>query len=83
MNIEDVQKQLRERKIDGGLFYDFRRRDEIAYRILGLDRSKIYSRRWYYYVPACGEPRKLVHNIESEVLDSLPGIKRTYIQWQQ
>lgn len=83
MNIENVQKELCERKIDGWLFCDFRRRDEIAYRILGLDKSKHYSRRWYYYVPARGEPRKLVHNIESDVLDTLPGIKRTYIQWQQ
>ncbi len=83
MDIEKVQKELRSRNIDGWLFYDFRKRDEIAYKILGLDKNKIYSRKWYYYIPAHGEPRKLVHNIESEVLDSLPGIKRTYIQWQQ
>jgi Xaa-Pro aminopeptidase len=31
------------------------------------------TRRWYYFVPAKGTPKKLVHKIESESLAALPG----------
>jgi len=41
------------------------------------------TRRWYYLVPAQGEPQKLVHKIEAGHLDSLPGKKRTYSAWQE
>ena len=41
------------------------------------------TRRWYYLVPAEGEPSKLVHKIESAHLDSLPGSKRQYSAWQE
>ena len=33
------------------------------------------TRRWYYLIPASGEPRKLVHAIEPYNLDHLPGGK--------
>lgn len=33
------------------------------------------SRRWFYLIPADGEPVKVVHKIEAEALDSLPGGK--------
>src|SRR5258708_17553180 len=39
------------------------------------------TRRWYYFVPAKGEPRKLVHRIESGALDSLAGEKQWYSSW--
>src|SRR6185437_13696760 len=38
-------------------------------------------RRWYYFIPAAGEPRKLVHRIESRSLDGLPGSKDIYSSW--
>ena len=38
------------------------------------------TRRWYYVIPAHGEPRKLVHAIESYNLDHLPGSKHVYSQ---
>ncbi len=41
------------------------------------------SRRWFYFVPAQGEPRKLVHRIESGALDHLPGTKSIYLRWQE
>jgi Xaa-Pro dipeptidase len=31
------------------------------------------TRRWFYFVPAKGTPRKLVHKIESESLAAMPG----------
>ena len=41
------------------------------------------SRRYYYFIPAQGTPTKLVHRIENDVLDHLPGEKHIYLQWQQ
>ena len=83
MQLERIQTALREAKIDSWLFYDHHHRDPIAYRILGLDGTSFVSRRWYYLVPAYGEPRKLVHRIEAGKLDSLPGAKREYSSWQE
>ncbi len=83
MQLDRLQAALREAKCDSWLFYDHHHRDPIAYRILGLDPQSFISRRWYYLVPAYGEPRKLVHRIEAGKLDALPGAKREYSSWQE
>jgi len=77
-----IQKALQREKLDGWLFYDFRRSDEIAYRLLGLDPSGARSRRWYCLIPAQGPPRKLVHAIEPRALDGVPGSASTYTSWR-
>ena len=77
-NIPAIQQELRAAKLDAWLFYDFRRRDPIAQRVLGLPADAMATRRWFYLVPAKGEPRKLVHRIESAALDTLPGQKLLY-----
>jgi Xaa-Pro dipeptidase len=71
-DLQAVQKDLKAAKLDGWLFYDFRGRDPIAHRILQLPAG-MRTRRWFYFVPAKGGPRKLVHKIESESLGALPG----------
>ncbi|HTY54815.1 MAG TPA: M24 family metallopeptidase, partial [Candidatus Binataceae bacterium] len=63
---------------DGWLFYDFRASDPIAYRILGLGDSEMSTRRWFYFVPAAGEPRALVSAVEPNRLDQLPGVREVY-----
>ena len=83
MNLPDIQKALRDRNLDGWLFYDFRNRDELASQILGLDPAKFCTRRWYYYIPAEGEPTKLVHSVEASFLDSLPGNKLKFLSWKE
>ncbi len=83
MNLEAIQTSLREAGYDGWLFYDHHHRDPIAGRILGLDEKAHITRRWYYFVPAAGEPRKLVHRIEQGRLDALPGAKAQYSSWQE
>lgn len=81
MFIEDIQEALRKSHLDGWLFFDHHRRDPLAYEILRIPSGIEASRRWYYFVPANGEPRKLVHRIESRTLDSLPGEKLSYSSW--
>lgn len=81
MNTEQMQAALRASGVDGWLFFDHHRRDPLAYRILGIPDSVQPTRRWYFFVPANGGPRKLVHRIESTSLDSLPGNKEQYSSW--
>jgi Xaa-Pro aminopeptidase len=83
MNLEAIQAAVREAGHDGWLFYDHHHRDPIGERILGLDPKAHITRRWYYFVPATGEPRKLVHRIEQGRLDTLPGAKGVYSSWQE
>ncbi len=81
MNLSAIQHALRQRKIDGWLLCDFHNRDHLACRVLGLDMTKMTTRRWFYYIPARGEPRKLVHSVEPRKLDALPGKKEVYLAW--
>ncbi len=83
MDLPAIQAALRDRNIDGWLFYDHHHRDPIAYRVLGLPAHLMVTRRWFYLIPAEGEPVKLVHKIEAGHLDSLPGSKREYAAWQE
>ena len=83
MQTASIQSALRAAKLDGWLFFDHHRRDPLAYRILGLSDDLQPTRRWYYFLPADGEPGKLVHRIETGRLDSLPGSKTEYSSWQE
>lgn len=81
-DVAEIQAALGAAGLDGWLFYDFRGSDPIARKTLGLDPENVGSRRWFYLIPASGEPRGLVHRIESTALDSLPGKKTVYLSWQ-
>ena len=83
MNLALIQSAIREAGVDGWLFYDHHHRDPVGEHILGLDPKAHITRRWYYLVPAEGDPRKLMHRIEQGRLDSLPGSKGLYSSWQE
>jgi Xaa-Pro aminopeptidase len=78
-DLQGMQRDLRVAKLDGWLFYDFRGRDPIAQDILKLPES-MRTRRWFYFVPAKGAPRKLVHKIEAGSLAAVPGETLYYAQ---
>ncbi|HVJ25992.1 MAG TPA: M24 family metallopeptidase [Vicinamibacterales bacterium] len=82
--IEAVQRALHEDGFDGWLLYDFHGSNPIATQVAGLAGSgKMATRRWYYLIPASGQPRGLVHAIERHNLDALPGDKEPYAGRQQ
>ena len=81
MRLDEIQAALRDERLDGWLFFDHHRRDPLAYRVLQLTPASPVTRRWFYYVPAEGEPRGLVHRIEEHTLESLPGRCATYAGW--
>jgi Xaa-Pro dipeptidase len=83
MDLSAIQDELTTQKLDGWLFFDHHVRDPLAYRVLGLDASHIPTRRWYYFIPAAGEPCGLVHRIEAGMLDGVPGEKIAYSRWTE
>jgi Xaa-Pro aminopeptidase len=82
-DLDAVQEAVREAGVDAWLFAQFHGRDPLATRVLGLPADSFQTRRWYYAVPARGEPRALVHAIEPHELESLPGSSRRYRTWQE
>lgn len=82
-NLSSIQVALRDFHLDAWLLYDFRGSNVLARRVLDFPDGPAGSRRWFYYIPAKGQPRKLVHRIESGSLDHLPGEKTVYLRWQE
>jgi Xaa-Pro aminopeptidase len=83
MDLQRIQEALNRQSLDGWLFFDHHERDPLAYRVLGFRASRHVTRRWYYLIPAKGEPIRLVHRIEAGMLDAVPGEKRQYSSWQE
>ncbi len=82
MQLAAIQTALTTANLSGWLFYDFRGSDPLGHRILGLKQVHA-TRRWFYYIPASGEPRKLCHAIEPGSLDALPGEKKIYRRFSE
>ncbi len=74
--IAEISTALAEASLDGWLFYDFRMSDPLAYRILGIPEKGLTSRRWFYFIPAAGEPCALVSAVEAHRLDALATARR-------
>lgn len=83
MQLEKLQQELRNQNLDGWLFFDHHVRDPLAYRVLGFTPPRTPTRRWYYLVPAHGEPRGLEHRIERNMTGPLPGEKIPYSSWAE
>lgn len=84
LDVAAVQQTLRAEGLDGWLLYDFHGSNPIAARLAGLTNgAHMTTRRWYYLIPAEGQPRGLVHAIERHNLDALPGEKIVYAGRQQ
>lgn len=83
MNLPRIQEEIRNQNLDGWLFFDHHLRDPLAYRVLGITKTKGPSRRWYYMIPAHGDPIGMVHRIERDELASVPGEKIEYSTWQE
>jgi Xaa-Pro aminopeptidase len=83
MDIIRIQQALQSEQLDGWLFYDFRKSNPIAYQVLSLSQDEMYTRRWFYFVPAEGTPTALVSAVEAHVLNVLPGTELIFRTWQE
>src|SRR5262249_62000284 len=77
-----IQAALRSFGCDGWLLYDFRGLNVLARRVVQLPAEAMLSRRWFYFIPVDGEPKKLLHRIEPHALDQVPGSSKIYLRWQ-
>jgi hypothetical protein len=83
-DVAAVQQALKAEGLDGWLLYDFHGSNPIAARLVGTtDAAKMTTRRWFYLVPAAGDPKGLVHAIERRTLDAMPGQKTLYVGREQ
>jgi len=81
-----IQESVRAAGLQGWLFFDFHGTNPTARSILGVGEgagAPKTTRRWFYLVPAEGEPRKIVHRLEPSALDHLPGEASVYLTWQE
>ncbi len=84
LDVRAVQEALHSERLDGWLLYDFHGSNPVAATLAGLtDGTHMTTRRWFYLIPAAGEPRGLVHAIERHNLDGLPGSKAVYTTREQ
>jgi Xaa-Pro dipeptidase len=83
LDIARIQREIQAEGADGWLLYDFHNRDAVAYRVLGLDFAKFTSRRWFFWIPAEGEPVRLTSKVEPTRLDALTGRKVSYLSWRE
>jgi Xaa-Pro dipeptidase len=83
MDIAAIQKALAEETIDGWLLYDFRGSNPIARSVIGFDDHQIATRRWFYLIPAGGEPVAIQHVIEPKALAKAPGKPALYRSWKE
>lgn len=81
--IAEIQSALREERLDGWLFFDHHHRDPLAYRVLQFTAGSMVTRRWFYFIPAQGEPMGLAHKIEAQTLVELPGGHILYAGWKE
>ena len=85
LDLAGIREALRAEGLDGWLLYDFRGINPIAADVTGVMRQggHLATRRWYYLIPASGEPRALVHEIEPHTLAHLPGVTEAYAGREQ
>jgi len=79
--IEHIQARLKEQEVDGWLLYDNHGSNRFVRELLDIPPHLVVTRRFFYWIPTEGEPQKILHRIESESLDHLPGKKHLYLSW--
>lgn len=78
LDIPRIQEALKREKVDAWLLYDFRGQNTLAREVLGTPEHAILTRRWFYCIPASGEPVAVQHVMEPEAVAHLPGRRLVY-----
>ena len=82
MKITEIQRELSALGLDAWLLYDFRGINPISQNVAGLADAHI-TRRWFCLIPAHGEPRWLVHKIETSNFVGVQGTVALYAGWEE
>jgi Xaa-Pro aminopeptidase len=83
IRIREIQTHLVAVNIDGWLLYDFQNTNPLAREFLDIDSKLMITRRFFYWIPARGEPVKILHRIETHILQALPCKSLIYLKWQE
>lgn len=78
--IARVQDALRAAELDGWLLYEFRGQNWISAELLGVEHT---TRRAFVVIPREGEPRTLIHAIESSAWRHWDHPKTSYASWRE
>lgn len=80
-SLGDYQAALRDARVDGWLFYDFRGANPIAGELTGV--GGFVTRRFFVWVPVTGVPVAITHAIEQGVWSAWPAAweKVVYSSW--
>lgn len=81
MNISEIQKILQHTKLDGWLLYDYKGSNSVAHRVLQIPSQTMITRRFFVWIPAVGETKSVVAELEKSALQFLPGQKISYTSW--
>jgi len=82
MKTTEIQRELAALGLDAWLLYDFRGINPISQNVAGLVEAHI-TRRWFCLIPAQGEPRWLVHKIETSNFVGVQGTVALYAGWEE
>ncbi len=80
--LPQFQEFLARQGLDAWLLYDFHELNPFARQFLPLDEG-VFTRRWFYLLPAKGAPQALAHRIEENYFQGLPGELLLYSGWQE
>lgn len=73
INTDRINEAILEEDLSGWLFFNFRHRDPVSDEVLEINPETINSRGWFYIISPYRNPLKIVHRVEHEALDHLPG----------
>jgi Xaa-Pro aminopeptidase len=81
IDVRSAQEALRAQGLDAWLLFDFHGVNPTAVGALDL-QGRMLTRRWFYLLPAQGEPVALVHAIELlSFPPEVPGARASYSSW--
>ena len=81
--VSHVQEMLAEHpEIDGWLFYEYKGRNRSVLDLLAIPEDIFVSRRFFYWVPAYGDPVAIVHTVDRHLSDYFIGKVITYSSWR-
>ncbi len=78
MSISLIQSHIKEEGLDGWLLYDFHKCNDLMWQVLKIPDGAHITRRAFFWIPKEGRPVKIVHAIESHVLDYIDCDVETY-----
>ena len=76
--LDRARQALRAEQVPAWLLYNVYHRDHVADAILGVAADALNTRPWLCLVRADGGVQRIVHAIEPNILDQVPGARATY-----